>query len=1239
MAENTPADQPVGAPAAATDEDAADILTYTLGGADAGSFSIDVATGQLMTKEKLDFEAMGSQGSNNNYEVTVTATDPFGTPTARGAMNSVEITVTITVTDVDEAPSVAMGATTISHAENAMVLDVDLSDQNADPAEYTGTDPEDTNSDLKWSVSGADSGKFSITPAAGERATLAFEAAPDYEMPGDANGDNVYEVTVVVTDSKANTAVRGVTVKVTNEEEEGTVTLSSLQPRVGVPITARLTDPDGSISGITWQWYDNTISDSDLTVDAIENATSATYTPVAGDLDNILRARASYTDGKGADSEVGESANPVAADTRNEAPVFPDQDPDTDGDQLDQERSVAEDATAGNVGGPVTATDATDDTLTYTLGGADAALFDINRASGQITVGSGTKLDKETQETYTVTVTATDSFSASFTITVTIKVTDVDEPPELTGDATADYAENGEGPVATYTAVDPEEAEIVWSLAGADMDDFTIEGGVLRFSSAPDYENEADGDTNNVYQVTVEAGDGGGEDPAMKAVTVTVTNVEEDGKVTLSTLQPKAGVELTATLADPDEVIIGSMTWQWSSRDRSTWTDIEDATSAMYTPADGDAGKHLRATAEYKDGESTETAKSAEVISANAVLAERSQNAAPAFPDQNAEEEGVQDDQERSVAENTPADQPVGAPAAATDEDAADILTYTLGGADAGSFSIDVATGQLMTKEKLDFEAMGSQGSNNNYEVTVTATDPFGTPTARGAMNSVEITVTITVTDVDEAPSVAMGATTISHAENAMVLDVDLSDQNADPAEYTGTDPEDTNSDLKWSVSGADSGKFSITPAAGERATLAFEAAPDYEMPGDANGDNVYEVTVVVTDSKANTAVRGVTVKVTNEEEEGTVTLSSLQPRVGVPITARLTDPDGSISGITWQWYDNTISDSDLTVNAIENATSATYTPVAGDLDNILRARASYTDGKGADNAVGQSTSDVAADTRNEAPVFPDQDPDTEGDQLDQERSVAEDATATANGNVGDPVTATDATGENLTYTLGGADAALFAIDRASGQITVGSGTKLDKETKDTYTVTVTATDSFGVGSTITVTIKVTDVDEPPAISVGGLVVTGMRSVEYAENGTGMVATYGAVGPDASSAIWSLSGDDAGDFRISTAGVLTFRASPNYETPADADTDSVYMVTVEANDGTNTATKAVTVTVTDVDEMVTGDDLVDEYDADGSGMIEKSEVLNAINDYLFGEGDEAISKPEVLRLINIYLFG
>ena len=52
-----------------------------------------------------------------------------------------------------------------------------------------------------------------------------------------------------------------------------------------------------------------------------------------------------------------------------------------------------------------------------------------------------------------------------------------------------------------------------------------------------------------------------------------------------------------------------------------------------------------------------------------------------------------------------------------------------------------------------------------------------------------------------------------------------------------------------------------------------------------------------------------------------------------------------------------------------------------------------------------------------------------------------------------------------------------------------------------------------------------------------------------------------------------------------------------------------------------------------------GDPLVDRYDANNNGIIEKNEVIAAINDYLFGEGDEAISKSDVIRLINLYLFG
>ena len=83
---------------------------------------------------------------------------------------------------------------------------------------------------------------------------MSFRESPDYEDPTDSGRDNVYNVTVTVTDRGGNTATRDVTVTVTNEDEEGWFTLSNLNPRVGVKITPDLTDPDGHITNETWTW-------------------------------------------------------------------------------------------------------------------------------------------------------------------------------------------------------------------------------------------------------------------------------------------------------------------------------------------------------------------------------------------------------------------------------------------------------------------------------------------------------------------------------------------------------------------------------------------------------------------------------------------------------------------------------------------------------------------------------------------------------------------------------------------------------------------------------------------------------------------------------------------------------------------------------------------------------------------------------------------------------------------------
>ncbi len=273
----------------------------------------------------------------------------------------------------------------------------------------TATDPDDDN--LTYRLLGAGASSFAIDRNTGQ--ITVGGADLDYEAK------DSYTVEVTVTDPSNAGAVLMVTIEVTNEDEAGTVSLSSMEPQVGTALTATLTDPDGNVSGVTWSWARS--SDQSTWTD-ISEATSATYTPVSADGDNYLRATAAYTDGHGA----GKTAEAVLADAvhvPNTAPSFPTTESGT--------RNVAENTLAGeDVGTPVAAMDPDDDTVTYVLGGTDAASFDIDASTGQLKTKAA--LDYEAKASYTVTVTVSDSRGGSESIDLTIMVTDVDETPPVT---------------------------------------------------------------------------------------------------------------------------------------------------------------------------------------------------------------------------------------------------------------------------------------------------------------------------------------------------------------------------------------------------------------------------------------------------------------------------------------------------------------------------------------------------------------------------------------------------------------------------------------------------------------------------------------------------------------------------------------------------------------------------------------------------------------------------------------
>ena len=202
----------------------------------------------------------------------------------------------------------------------------------------------------------------------------------------------------------------------------------------------------------------------------------------------------------------------------NEPPSF---------DSTSTTRSVAENADPGHdIGDPVAAMDPdSGDTLTYLLGGPDAAAFDIDEANGQLRTRDA--LDHEAKASYSVRMVALDTQGASASIEVTIEVTDANEPPSFDpDDNTRSVAENT-GPGQTIgdpvAAMDPDSGDtLTYRLEGTDAAEFDIDSasGQLRTSAALDHEAKAS------YSVTVVAQDNEGANASIE-VTIAVTNANE----------------------------------------------------------------------------------------------------------------------------------------------------------------------------------------------------------------------------------------------------------------------------------------------------------------------------------------------------------------------------------------------------------------------------------------------------------------------------------------------------------------------------------------------------------------------------------------------------------------------------------------------------------------------------------------------------------------------------------------
>ena len=1052
----------VGTPVTATDDDTDDTLTYSLGGTDAGFFTIGNTSGQIQTKanQNYDFE------TKPTYSVTVTADDDNG--------GTADKAVTITLNNVEEDGTVTLSPTQPAARSQVTATLTDPDEVVSGTTTWQWERSNDGKTD--WANVGTNSDTY--TPVDGD-VTYYLRATASY-TDGEASGKTAYAVSASAVQSGTNRAPTfddGQTT--TRDVAEGT---AADQP-VGAVVKA--TDQD---SGDTLVYSMIGTDAGSFTIDTgtghvkVKTGTTLDYEAVKNSYTVIVQVHDGKNVGGTPDTAIDDSIIvTINVTDANEAPGF---------DSATAARSIAENsAENATVGATVTANDPdASDTLTYSLSGTDASSFTID-STGQIKVGASPTLDYESaKKSYSVTVEVRDrpaDTNPDATIAVTITVTDVNEEPEFPSTETGarSIAENSAtdaniGP--PVAATDPDTGDtLTYTLDGPDSASFSIDGTSGQLKTKAALNKEAD----DTYSVTVavrdsknDAGNPDMADDATITVTITVTDANEPPTITgtsnVSYAENRTDALATYTATDPEGST--NITWSKSGDDADDFSINAGVLTFVSPPnfegaADDDTDNVYLVTVVADDG-SGNTASVEVTINVTDV------NEPPEFDDRPTTT--------REVAENTGTNQNIGNPVAATDPDDGDTLIYSLDSTSATSFSIDTSNGQLKTKAALNKEATAT------YTVTVSVKDR-----QIDANPDDTIIVTITVTDANEPPefpSTEDGTRSFPENTGANV--------NVGSA-VTANDP-DTGATLTYTLEGADAASFEIDDTNGQIKTKTGITYDHETTPS-------YSVTVTADDSTGGTATKDVTINVTdvNEAPEFPSTEDGARSiaentlpnmNVGAPITA--TDPD---NGDTLTY---SLRGTDADSFNINTSTGQLQTKAAPDFEDKPEY---YLTVWVRDNRGDDGTADTANDASipvtisvtdvNEPPAFP----STEIGR----RNV--DENSSPGSNIGVPVGAIDPEGDSLTYTLDRDDEGLLSIDGATGQIRMADGVTLDHETTPSYTVIVSVSDSKDAhgnsdnitDDTVTVTITVADGDEPP-------VLTGQAAVSYPENGDGPVHTY-----------------------------------------------------------------------------------------------------------------------------------
>ena len=976
-------------------------------------------------------------------------------------------------------------------------------------------------------------------------------------------------------------------------DQPGYITVSKPTnvPTVGSRIAATLDDPDGGVTGVSWQW---SRSSNGRTFTDIAGATASSYTPSAEDVDGYLRVTAGYDD--------AEAASRTAARVMDCPVVAPLEVAGVNGNiQLHCDN--------GRVGGIWS-----DGTTLWVLDRDDHKVYAYSFGDSGVTYNPIKNFDLAGDNVNSVdiwsdgtTLWVVDWIDAKlYAYTLTRSGATHDPTRDITLSRQNLHASGLWGVGETlYVADSMDDKVYVYTLTGAgathDFDrDFGLaagndsvggmwsDGTTLWVSDWTDDKLYAYTLTSPISGVGVGATYNPKLDRSLVDANASPLGIWSDGTdmwvadtedlylyayalpgsgpvaVSRSTNVPTVGSAMSAVLTDPDRGA-ATPTWQWARLSNGpTFTDIAGATASSYTPSTEDVDTYLRVTATYEDlastGRTAERVTDCPVAAAPAVSRVSIQlhcdnsRAAGIWSDGTTLWVSDQDDRKMyayivgdpgvtydsgvtydptedfdlAAGNQNPGDHwSDGTTLWVVDEVDRKLYAYTLTGSGTGSGATYDST-QDITLNAHNTQPVGVWGIGETlfvsdsfgdkvYAYTLTGAGVTDDPargfdlatgndspgdlwsdgttmwvmdwsgdkvyayTLTGAGATYDPTRDITLVDGNAAPVGIWSDGTemwVADTVDQYVYAYDLADsslvfasgsftftvaENAAAGSLVGVTDAGEGT-VSYGLSGIGAGSFSID--GNGRITVVSGSSLDFETTPS------YTLTVTATDSLDATDTATVNIGVANVDEDGTVTFSSSQPRVDAALTATLSDPDGATGSVSWVWAKS--SDDGNSWTDINGATTAGYTPVAADLDALLRATASYTDPEGSGkSAIGQAANAVqSASVSNTAPVFA-------ADVAT--RSVAENAAAGTDG--GSRVVATDQdTDDTVSYGLSGTGAFLFAID-GNGQITVRSSGTLDYETAPSFTLTVTATDTSNASDTITVIIGVNNVDEDGTVT------------------------------------------------------------------------------------------------------------------------------------------------------------